>query len=100
GLTVPTGEPDPDSSSHERAGFSQEAQDARDDLERLCAELGIPPRKAIRDFSHANNGLHIDHATDPAPIRALAERYRAEHATQVPGEGREPAYDVAGRGED
>ncbi|WP_280245536.1 ERF family protein [Nocardia abscessus] len=79
GLTVPTDEPDPDSSSHERAGFSQEAQDARDDLERLCGELGINPRKAMRDFSAANNGLDINYATDPGPIRALAERYRAEH---------------------
>ncbi|NKY47970.1 ERF family protein [Nocardia cerradoensis] len=79
GLTIPTRQDDPDASSHDRVTFSQEAQDARDDLTELCAQLGIHPRKAMRDFADANGGLDIRQATDPGPIRGLANRYRAEN---------------------
>ncbi|RJO71429.1 hypothetical protein D5S18_24985 [Nocardia panacis] len=81
GLTIPTNEPDPDASSHERVAYSQAAQDARNELEALCRELGIHPRTAMNDFAAANNGLDIRDATDPGSIRALDARYRTEHGT-------------------
>lgn len=93
GLTIPTNEPDADSKSHERVAFSQEAQDARDELAELCDGLGITRALAMKDFAAANGGLDIRHATDPGPIRALAERYRTAQPADsaLPIENQEPA---------
>lgn len=79
GLTIPTRQADPDANSHERATYTQEAQDARDDLTEACQELGINLRQAMRDFAKANGGLDIRAATDPGPIRALAAKYREQN---------------------
>lgn len=80
GLTIPTNEPDPDTHSHERVAVNPEAQQARDELAELCEQLGITLGRAVQDFAAANGGLDIREATDPGPIRALAERYRVEKA--------------------
>lgn len=92
GLTIPTNEPDPDANSHERVAYSQEAQNARNELEALCGELGINPRKAMNDFAAANDGLDIRAATDPGPIRALAAQYREQY-NNVPADNEGAAGD-------
>lgn len=89
-LTIPTRQPDPDASSHDRAVFNQEAQAARDALAELCDELGITRLRAMQDFAAANGGMDIRYATDPGPIRALTERYRTADTTS-PVENQEPA---------
>jgi hypothetical protein len=88
GLTIPTNEPDPDASSHERSAerAPNPADAARADLLTLCDELGIDPQQAVRDFASDTDGLDIRSTTDAEAIRALAERYRSEHAAQQDAE--------------
>lgn len=97
-LTIPTHEPDPDANSHERAGVNSEpqraarpqseAETARIELGRLVDRLGID-RTAVGAEYYRLHGVNIEHVTDPAPIRALAEKYRSENAASngVPAEG-------------
>lgn len=78
GLTIPTNEPDPDASSHDRVAFNPEAQAARDELASLCDQVGISIDTAMTDYAKANGGQDIRHATDPGPIRTLTARYLRE----------------------
>ncbi|WP_324191082.1 ERF family protein [Nocardia farcinica] len=86
GLTIPTRQPDPDAASHERAARNPEADAAREELAELCDQLGIDRHKAGADF-FAQHRIHIRDATDPGPIRALAEQYRTTSSAHDGSEG-------------
>lgn len=94
GLTIPTNEPDPDSSSHDRAAFNPEAQTARDELVALCEELGIGLDTAMNDYAK-DNKQDIRQATDPGPIRALTARYLRE-SKNPPDAGPPPDFAADG----
>ena len=82
GLTIPTRQTDPDANSHDRAAFSQDAEDARTDLLALCTELNIPPAQAMAAFASDTDGDDIRTTTDAGSIRALATRYRNEYTAE------------------
>ncbi|WP_280499415.1 ERF family protein [Nocardia cyriacigeorgica] len=98
GLTIPTRQADPDANSHERVAANPEAKAARDELAELCNTLGISLGQAVNDFAAANGGLDIRDATDPGPIRALAERYRTAN-NPPPAEDTEHADEQEPAGE-
>lgn len=74
-LCLPTDESDPDATTYERAGKSEEQQ-AQDDLLELCQTLDLDPKVAAGRF-RAEVGAPIQQA-DAASIRAFAETLRKE----------------------
>lgn len=74
-LMLPTDEPDPDSTSYERAGKSDEEQ-AQEDLLELCTAYGLDPKAVAQRFKD-EIGADIRSA-DAASIRAFADVLRKE----------------------
>lgn len=74
-LCLPTDEPDPDSSSYERAGKSEEEQ-ARETLRELCTSLGLNPKAVAQRFKD-EIGAPIQQA-DAASVLAFADVLRSE----------------------
>lgn len=83
-LTIPTNEPDPDSSSHERSALHP-AEAARQELLAVLKRKGIQPEDAMQRFAVDNDGMHIRGCDDPSPIRALIAHY-SELPEGDPGE--------------
>lgn len=75
-LCLPTDEPDPDSSSYERAPKKSEEQLAQDRLLEVCTSLGVKPPEAAQRFKD-EVGADIRQA-DAASILAFAESLLAE----------------------
>lgn len=79
GLTIPTRDPDPDASSHERAGTNPDAKAARTELGKLIDGLDWVSHEEVVDrFAGDNDGLDIRSCQDPEPIRVLIKHYRDE----------------------
>lgn len=70
-LMLPTDEPDPDTSSYERAAHPSPEQEALANLARFCDEHGLD-RRAIADRFKTEIGAVIDHA-DAASITAFQQ---------------------------
>jgi len=99
-LCIPTDEPDPDASGHERSAALQRpaqpqetpreqspasatrditpASAARDDLRQLLVAKDIPLGEALVMFRAAHEGDDLPTTTDVPAIRALIEHYTAE----------------------
>lgn len=72
GLTVPTDEPDPDAQTHERA--ASPADQARDQLRRICMEKGVSLNDAAERFKVAH-GAALRDSDDVAAINGLISHY-------------------------
>jgi len=90
-LCIPTDEPDPDASSHERSAPAPQqgrapeppreqtpASAARDELRQLLVAKDIPLGEALVMFRAAHEGDDLPTTTDVPAIRALIEHYTAE----------------------
>ncbi|WP_232110681.1 ERF family protein [Nocardia wallacei] len=75
-LTIPTNEPDPDASSHERSSVHP-AQAAREELLAVLKRKGVQPDDAMQRFAADNDGMDIRACNDPSPIHALTAHYSA-----------------------
>lgn len=73
-LTIPTGDLDPDASSHERSTLHP-AEAARQELLAVLKRKGVPPDDAMQLFASDNDGLDIRACNDPSPIRTLIAHY-------------------------
>lgn len=82
GLTVPTDEPDPDSSVHERAvPQADPVVNAKNDLAAAVQHVGLDLGEFAAWALSANGpGLNIRESQDVTKIAALTERVRAEGA--------------------
>lgn len=74
-LCLPTDEPDPDSTSYERASKSAE-DEARDRLLEVCESLGVQPQAVAQRFKD-EVGADIRQA-DAASVMAFADTLMAE----------------------
>jgi hypothetical protein len=83
-LTIPTNEPDPDSSSHERSTLHP-AEAARRELLAVLKRKGIQPDDAMQRFAADNDGADIRACNDPNPIRTLIAHY-SELPEAAPGD--------------
>jgi hypothetical protein len=79
-LTVPTGDPDPDSFAHERAPERSPADEARDELLAVADELGWKPEKLNQRF-YQDYGTDI-RAADAGVIRGFTVAIKSEAKAQ------------------
>ena len=68
-LCLPTDEPDPDSTSYERAPQKAPADQARDELLEACRKRDVEPKKVAAKFRE-EYGMQIDAADEPT-VRAF-----------------------------
>lgn len=76
-LCLPTDEPDPDSTSYERAERKSAEELAQDDLLAVCASRGLDPKTVAARFRE-EIGAPIQQA-DAASIQAFAKTLMDEH---------------------
>lgn len=75
-LMVPTGDPDPDASSHERAVPTSPLVTAKRELWALLSDNGIAPVEAVERFAAVHGG-ELKDTKDLAAVREMIDHYQA-----------------------
>lgn len=93
-LCLPTDEPDPDSSTYERAAQKSPEEDAQARLLEVCRSVGVEPKAAAARFY---NDIGVDiRSADAASILAFADvlQREADTAPEKPVEAEQGALNV------